>query len=117
MKYAIRYFNDICIIDLSGKVDFLASQFLDKILENRISKGNYKLLIDMEYVDYIGSNGFSVLINNLIKCREKDGDVKLTNLNHDISSLIKKIRLDEVFELFNNEDDAINNFYSGGEND
>ncbi len=110
MKYAINYFNEICIIELKGKIDFLASQFLDKILENRIIKDNYKMVIDLKDVDYIGSNGFSVLINHLISCRDNGGDLRLCNVRSEISEVISKIKLDEVFEIGTGIESVIEDF-------
>lgn len=117
MKYAIKYYNDICILEISGRVDFLSSQFLEKILENRISKGNFKIVIDFEYVEYIGSNGLSVIINKLMTCRENAGDIKIAELSNDIRGMIGNLRLDKVFDIFDSLDNAIQGFYNGGGND
>ncbi|MGM0607929.1 MAG: STAS domain-containing protein [Candidatus Muiribacteriota bacterium] len=117
MKYAIKYYNDICIIELSGKVDFTASQFLNKIIENRINQGNFNIIVDFENIIYIGSNGLSVLINNLIKIKEKDGDLKISTLNSDIMEMMKNIKLDKVFDICPDLQSGIESFYYGGEND
>ncbi|MCK9475671.1 MAG: STAS domain-containing protein [Candidatus Muirbacterium halophilum] len=116
MKYAIKYFNEVCIIELSGRIDFISSQFLDKILENRISKGNFKIIIDFESVEYIGSNGLSVLINKLIECKDNSGDIKFIRVSADILNMVKNLRLDKIFDIFDSVENAIDGFYIGGEN-
>ncbi|PLX15800.1 MAG: hypothetical protein C0601_11980 [Candidatus Muiribacterium halophilum] len=101
MKYAIKYYNEICIIELAGKVDFIASQFLDKVIRDKVLNGNNNVIIDFSEIEYIGSSGLSVLINHLINCRENNGDLKLFKVNENILSMIKNIRLNDVFEIYN----------------
>jgi len=57
--------------------------------------------MDLSDIDYIGSSGLSVLINHLINCRENNGDIKLFKVNENILSMIRNIRIDDIFEIYN----------------
>jgi anti-anti-sigma factor len=102
---------------VSGKVDFVVSQFLSKIFKDVIKKGNYKIVFDMSEVTYMGSNGFSMLIRSLIKCRENGGDLKLFGVSDDIKGVLIKLKLDNVFSIFNDMNECLGDFYKNGRGD
>jgi anti-sigma B factor antagonist len=73
--------------------------------------GTRKLVLDMSQVDYIDSTGLGALVMCATSLRKSDGNVKLLNLNRRNIELLVMTKLATVFEIFNDEQDAVNSYY------
>ena len=70
------------------------------------------LVVNMHDVAFIDSTGLSTLIHGMKRAREMDGDLRLCGLQQSVRMIFELTRLDKVFEIFINEDDAVNSFSS-----
>ena len=61
--------DDVVIISVRGYIDTTTSPELSKRLEEQIVSGKYKIIINLEGIDYISSTGWGVFIANLKKIR------------------------------------------------
>lgn len=73
-----------------------------------ISKGKSNIVIDMSGAKYIDSTGMSVItfLSDLLLKRH-DRKLKLVDLQPNPRAMIKAIQLDEVFEIYDSLDQAI----------
>ena len=51
-----------------------------------------------------------ILRGKVQEVRELGGDVKIINLNKHIQTIFETIGLDEIFEIYRNEEEAIKSF-------
>ena len=63
------------------------------------------------FCDLIDSTGLGALVICATSARKSGGNVKLVNLNKRNVELLVMTRLATAFEIFNDEQDAINSFY------
>ena len=73
--------------------------------------GNHKIVLDLAEVDYIDSTGLGALVMAATSMRKQGGNVKLLNLNRRNIELLVMTKLATVFEIFNDEQDAVNSYY------
>jgi anti-sigma B factor antagonist len=62
-------------------------------------------------VDYIDSTGLGALVIVATSLRKNGGNVKLLNLNRRNIELLVMTKLATVFEIFSDEQDAVNSYY------
>ena len=62
-------------------------------------------------VDYIDSTGLGALVMCATTMRKAGGNVKLLNLNRRNIELLVMTKLATVFEIFTDEQDAVNSFF------
>jgi anti-sigma B factor antagonist len=62
-------------------------------------------------VDYIDSTGLGALVVCSTSLRKNSGNVKLLNLNRRNIELLVMTKLATVFEIFNDEQDAVNSYF------
>ncbi|MFQ5753222.1 MAG: STAS domain-containing protein, partial [bacterium] len=74
----------ISIIKVGGYIEFTTSDEIDKVLDLLIKQKSYKIIIDLEDVDYISSRGWSIFLSKIKEIRENDGDLKLARMNPDV---------------------------------
>ena len=76
-----------------------------------IAGGTKNLVLNLGGVDYIDSTGLGALVICSTSLRKNGGNVKLLNLNRRHIELLVMTKLATVFEIFNDEQDAINSYY------
>ena len=69
------------------------------------------LVFNMADVDYVDSTGLGALVMCATTLRKNGGNVKLVNLNRRNIELLVMTKLATVFEIFSDEQDAVNSYY------
>lgn len=67
-----------------------------------------KLVLDMGKIEYMDSSFIGALVAGLKNVLSKGGEMALINVNHDVMSLFELTRLDKVFKICDNLEDALN---------
>lgn len=102
--------GDILVIKIQGELDALvAPKFKDKI-SKELENGRKKFVIDFRELEHINSLAMGILRGKLKAVKEQNGDIKLSNLNEHIKDLFEMIGLDELFEIYDNVDEAVNSY-------
>lgn len=102
----------ITILDLKGRLiaGKEATTFRDKISALN-QGGGQKLVLNLEGVDYIDSTGLGALVMCATSLQRNSGNMKLVHLNRRNIELLVMTKLATVFEIFTDEQDAVNSYY------
>jgi anti-sigma B factor antagonist len=102
----------IVILDVKGRVTVgqEATTLRDKITELNHA-GARNVVLNLEGVDYIDSTGLGALVICATSLRKNGGAMKLLNVSRRNIELLVMTKLATVFEIFNDEQDAINSFF------
>jgi len=102
----------IAILDFKGRITVgpEASALRENVAALN-SGGNTKIILNLAEVSYIDSTGLGALVMCATSQRRAGGDLKLLNLNRRNIELLVMTKLATVFELFNDEQDAVNSFF------
>jgi anti-sigma B factor antagonist len=104
----------ITILDLSGRITVgPESQALRDALHALAPEGVRNVILNLAEVEYIDSTGLGALVMCFTSLRNLDGKLKLENLNRRNIELLVFTKLTTVFEIFNDELDAVNSFFPG----
>ena len=102
----------VTILDLKGRITVgpEASALREKVAVLTAS-GIQNLVLNLQHVDYIDSTGLGALVMVSTSMRKAGGSVKLLSLNRRNIELLVMTKLATVFEIFTDEQDAVNSFY------
>jgi anti-sigma B factor antagonist len=102
----------IILLDLKGRITVgkEATAFREAI-SGLSAAGSKNLVLNLADVDYIDSTGLGALVIVATTLRKNGGNVKLLNLNRRNIELLVMTKLATVFEIFNDEQDAVNSYY------
>jgi anti-sigma B factor antagonist len=102
----------ITILDLKGRltVGDDVSRFRDR-LQKLIDSGLRNIVLNMEQVDYIDSTGLGALVMAYTSMQRAGGKIKLLNLSRRGIELLVMTKLTTIFEVFDDEQSAINSFF------
>jgi anti-sigma B factor antagonist len=107
-----REHESIVILDLKGRITVgpEASALRERIAA-LTAAGTSNLVFNLKDVDYIDSTGLGALVICATSLRKIHGDVKLLNLSRRNIELLVMTKLATIFEIFADEQDAVNSFY------
>lgn len=102
----------VVVLDLKGRITVgpEATALREKVAEVTAA-GSKNLVFNLEHVDYIDSTGLGALVICATSLRRNDGNVKLLSLNRRNIELLVMTKLETVFEIFTDEQDAVNSYF------
>jgi serine/threonine-protein kinase RsbW len=111
MKASVRKIGNVCVLDLAGKITIGAGDLILREAVNALlEEGSHLIVINLEQVSYMDSAG----IGELVACRKRatdlQGGVRLLNPSGKVSDLLHLTKLEEIFDIFSNEEQALANF-------
>ena len=109
MNISTKSRGDVCIIEISGRMDSFSSKEIEERLNDVIER-NKEILIDLSAVDYISSVGLRVLLSVLKKQKERDGSIKLASLQPFVRDIFKITGFDRIFSISRDQEDAMGKF-------
>ncbi|MEZ5399148.1 MAG: STAS domain-containing protein [Bryobacteraceae bacterium] len=116
LEIARRDTEGVAIFDLQGR---LVAGVETGVLRDRIKEasdaGAVNAILNLEGVDFIDSTGLGALVICFTTLRKAGGALKLLNLSRKNVELLVLTKLTTVFEVFNDEQDAVNSFFPGRE--
>ncbi|MEA2162541.1 MAG: anti-sigma factor antagonist [Thermoanaerobaculia bacterium] len=111
MKATTRDVNGIEIIKLDGKITIGAGdQQLRDVIANAVASGKNKILLDLSGVTTIDSSGIGELVGSYTTATNRGGKLKLLHLPAKLNELLHVTQLITVFEVYENEDEAVASF-------
>ena len=103
--------NGIYLLALSGRLALgEESSGLRTTVDNLLSSGATRIVINLEHVNYVDSAGLGTLIETHRKTKAKDGRLKLCNLRPNLRHALEVARLLTIFETCPTEAAAIASF-------
>ena len=111
MKATTRQVNEVTVVDLSGRITLGegCSQLRD-LIRDLIAKGHKKILLNLADVTYIDSSGIGELVSGFTAVKNADGQLRLLNLTKKVHDLLQITKLLTVFDVHDDEADAISKF-------
>lgn len=106
-----RRTGSVIILDLKGNIRLgEGSRELHKAIRLIVEEGEKKLLLNLAEVSYIDSSGLGEIVAGYSTLQKIGGEMKLLNLTDRVSELMVITKLLTVFEVYEDEDQAINSF-------
>ena len=110
MKSSIRDVGDIRVIELSGKITIGAGDVkIRELIDQALEDGKNNVILDLGGVTAIDSSG----IGEMVACytiTKRGGQLKLMHLSPKITDILQVTQLITVFDVFDDEREALGSF-------
>ena len=103
--------EDVTILTLKGRLTLGESNLVRERVTQLASAGRTRIVVDLGAVDYIDSTGLGILVICFTSLKKQGGALKLVNPNKRNIELLLLTKLHTVFEVFNEDQDAVNSFF------
>jgi anti-sigma B factor antagonist len=111
MKATSRTVDNVEIISLQGKITIGAGDTqLREVITNTINAGKTNILLDMSGVTTIDSSGIGELVGSYTTVTNRGGKLKLLHLPAKLNELLHVTQLITVFEVYEQEQEAVGSF-------
>jgi anti-sigma B factor antagonist len=113
LKLDSREADGVTIVNCSGRIVFgeESTQLREKL--KQILTSSRKLILNLSGVSYIDSGGLGTLVGVYSSARSAGADIKLTGLGQRLRDVLQITKLVTVFEVYDNEQQAIAAFQRG----
>src|SRR5262245_1860809 len=111
MNITERKSGDVTILDVEGKIllgegDVQLKRKIDELIDNKQTN----IVVNLANVPYMDSGGLGEIVRSYTTVKREGGELKLLNATKRISDLLTITKLVTVFEIHDNEGDAVKSF-------
>ena len=101
----------VVILALKGRLTMGESGAVREKVNQVVARGQLNIIFDLAHCDYIDSTGLGSMVICYTTLKKAGGALKLVNLNKRNIELLILTKLSTVFEVFADEQDAVNSFF------
>lgn len=112
MDIQTRLAGDVQIFELSGRFDNYSSPQLAERLEEATRTAPAHIIVSLNKVTFVDSTGLATLVQGMKRSRQHGGDLYLSGLQRSVYMIFELTRLDKAFNIFVDEDHALQAFSS-----
>jgi anti-sigma B factor antagonist len=101
----------VTIVTMKGRLTVGEASAPREKVSELVAAGKVNIIFDIAGVDYIDSTGLGSLVICFTSIKKAGGALKLLNLNKRNIELLVLTKLHTIFEVFSDEQDAVNSFF------
>jgi anti-sigma B factor antagonist len=106
-----RQAGDVTVLDMDGRITIgEGSVALRTAVRRLLEEGKKKILLNMGGIGYIDSSGIGELVSSYTAINKENGQLKMLNLTQKLQDLLAITKLLTVFDVYENEEEALNSF-------
>lgn len=111
MEIKVQQFKHCDLLAIIGKVDSFTAPDLTKAIEALQKDGKYKIVLDMEKMDYMSSAGFrALLVGQRNSKRYNRGELVLAHVPKKIMDALELTGFTPLFKMFDDVTSAVGHF-------
>ncbi len=107
MEVSKRYRDNVAILDISGEIIGDSRLDLNKVIQEEIEADRAGLILNLEEVPMMDSVGLGMLVGAYTSLTRKKTKLVLLNVGRSVRYLLVVTKLDQVFEKYDDEDEAL----------
>ena len=116
LEITTREREGVIILDLKGRITAGEEAGIFRDAVEAVAKApDARLILNLQHVDYIDSTGLGAMVMCSTRLHKTGGTTKLLNLNRRQMELLVMTKIDTIFEVFDDEMEAVNSFFPGRE--
>jgi anti-sigma B factor antagonist len=113
LKIETRQVDGVTVVSCTGRIVFgdEATALRDSL--KSVLKSSKQIVLNLAGVNYIDSGGLGTLVGAYSSARSAGADIKLTGLGQRIRDVLQITKLVTVFEVYDNDQQAVTAFKRG----
>ena len=108
MNIETRKKGDVVIVDFQGRLAVgVGDEVLPRLIEQLLSEGNRKILLNLSEMDYIDSNGLGELVQTLKTSKRFGASLRLLKPQDRVKKTLRLTNLLPMFSVYESEAEAL----------
>jgi anti-sigma B factor antagonist len=109
LQFDTRIDDPIIIYTLKGKITSdVDYEGIEREVFDNLNKNYYRIIFDLTDLTHTNSSGIGFFMRTLTKARIMNGELVLINLEGNVRKIFEIAKLDEVYTIYTNEEEALN---------
>lgn len=104
--------KNIHILTVDGNLIGSNNNFLNEELQKFTAKSGVNVVLNLTEVVQLDSYALGILASSGSEIQQKGGDLKFCNLQPFVSTLFNMMRMNDIFDIFETEAEAVKSFGS-----
>ncbi len=100
----------IQILEITGRMDGELAAAMGQALEEILSQGHDKLVLNLGNVDYISSPGLREIVRAYKRAQAGGGDLRIASPSERVMDVFKLAGLDTTLQIFRSDIQAVDSF-------
>jgi anti-anti-sigma factor len=115
MKISTREKDDVLIFDIEGEIrrSDITDITLHQLVKDQLDSGKRNILLNFQNVEFIDSFGVGEILASYISTHNLGGKLKIAKISKKLYLVFQVTMLTKVFEIFDDEDLALDSFMKG----
>ena len=101
----------VAILDIKGRLVVGGASLLREKVNEEVVNNHNQIILNLKDVDYIDSTGLGTMVICYTTLQKSGGGLKLVHLNRRNIELMLLTKLSTVFQIFGEEQEAVNSFF------
>ena len=111
MDIDVKHFKRVDLVEVGGRVDSNSAARLEEAFGEITGDKSFRIVVDMQNLEYISSRGLRALIATLKETRRWNrGDLRLCSVPQRILEVLDLSGLTPLFKIFDSTVDAVGSF-------
>ncbi|EOQ96554.1 putative anti-sigma F factor antagonist [Leptospira wolbachii serovar Codice str. CDC] len=99
--------NQVAIISIEGEVDLYNAKELKDILDDKMRRHIYEIVVNLEKVPFMDSSGIGTLVTAMYKLKKYHGNLKICSVHGSVAKVFKLTGMESHLEVFDSEENAV----------
>ena|ERR1051326_4594113 len=113
LKISTRTLDNVLIVDCAGRIVFGEESAHLRDMVKKLLTEHKHLVLNLSGINYIDSGGLGTLVALYTTARNAGGSLKLANLTQRVGDLLQVTKLVTIFDVYENEERAVESFTKG----
>jgi anti-sigma B factor antagonist len=111
MQIVTKQLKRVDVVEVQGRVDSNTASQLEDAFKAITGAGRFRIVVDMEKLEYVSSRGLRALISTRQETRRWNrGDLRLCNMPARIKEVFDLAGLTPLFKVYSDPVDAVGSF-------
>jgi anti-sigma B factor antagonist len=109
MPITITRHDDVAVLRIGSRFDAYEAANVRQAMTEAID-GTPRVIVDLSNVQFMDSTALAILVQGMKRCRQQQGDLRLSGLQQPVRVIFDLTRLDSAFQIYATEAEAIASF-------
>jgi anti-sigma B factor antagonist len=102
--------NGVALLALKGELDAHTSPDLENAIADLFKNSTVKIILDLQGVSYVSSQGIGVLISALSQAHDRKGGIVLMRPGTMVKEVLEMLEVTQMFPIVDDQDAALQKF-------
>jgi anti-sigma B factor antagonist len=102
--------RNVVVVQPLGFIDTNTSDQMAQALKGIFAQERYRIIIDLQNVNFISSAGWGIFIGEIRFLREHQGDLRLASMQPEVEEIYRILEFDSIIRAYPTVEEALNGF-------